>query len=231
MMNILAITPESALSMLVIGHARDLRLYMVVERDGQVCKSWCDTHVSNVYKWHIQHVVEQQQVDYDPCHKWGLKLLEESGAMYLVSGHIIHARRVDLWDSLFVSENIGCEGQVNTVLKELVAFEGSVHTRYAGLRQAMSGALCVSLTPSEYTTSATWEDGGECAVCEAASRWAGYGSTAALPLEPPTMCMGTPCMHQGTILVVKYSATLQRAGCTARGHCIRINASHWAHYR
>jgi hypothetical protein len=44
--------------------------------------------------------------------------------MYLVSGHIIHAGRVEPRDSLFVSENIGREARANAVLEELVAFEG-----------------------------------------------------------------------------------------------------------
>jgi hypothetical protein len=64
--------------------------------------------------------------DYDPRRKWGLKPLKESGATYLVPGHIIHAGRVDPRDSLFVSENIGHEGRANTVLEELVVFEGCI---------------------------------------------------------------------------------------------------------
>ncbi|KAJ7353201.1 hypothetical protein DFH08DRAFT_956279 [Mycena albidolilacea] len=82
--NILAITPESASSILVIRRAKDLGLCIAVKRDG----------------------------------KWGLKPLEESsGATYLVSGHIIHAGRVDPWDSLFVSENISREGQAKAARK------------------------------------------------------------------------------------------------------------------
>ncbi|KAJ7788547.1 hypothetical protein B0H14DRAFT_2398305 [Mycena olivaceomarginata] len=137
--NILAITPESASLILVIGHAKDLGLCVVVKRDGKVCKSWCDTRVSDVCEWHLQHAVEQRRAsrleftagtsgmsmtagkrkaDYDPRRKWGLKPLEESsGATYLVSGHIIHAGRVDPRDSLFVSENIGREGQAKAARK------------------------------------------------------------------------------------------------------------------
>ncbi|KAJ7885854.1 hypothetical protein B0H14DRAFT_3105761 [Mycena olivaceomarginata] len=156
--NILAITPESASSILVIGRAKDLGLCVVVKRDGKVCKSWCDTRVSDVCEWHIQHAVEQRRAsrpeftagcaytlvcfvhlssdlphrstsgmsmtagkrkaDYDPRRKWGLEPLEEnSGATYLVSGHIIHAGRVDPRDSLFVSENIGREGQAKAARK------------------------------------------------------------------------------------------------------------------
>ncbi|KAJ7885878.1 elongation factor Tu GTP binding domain-containing protein [Mycena olivaceomarginata] len=36
----------------------------------------------------------KRKADYDPHQKWGLKPLEESGATYLVSGHIIHAGQV-----------------------------------------------------------------------------------------------------------------------------------------
>ncbi|KAJ7725273.1 hypothetical protein B0H14DRAFT_3098149 [Mycena olivaceomarginata] len=123
--NVLAITPESASSILVIGRAKDLGLCVAVKRDGKVCKSWCDT----------RHAVEQRRAnrpdtsgmsmtagkrkaDYDPRRKWGLKPLDESsGATYLVSGHIIHAGRVDPRDSLFVSENIGREGQAKAARK------------------------------------------------------------------------------------------------------------------
>ncbi|KAJ7802186.1 hypothetical protein B0H14DRAFT_3884706 [Mycena olivaceomarginata] len=156
--NVLAITPESASSILVIGRAKDLGLCVAVKRDGKVCKSWCDTRVSDVCEWHLQHAVEQRRAsrpeftagyaytlicfihlssdlpyrstsgmsmtagkrkaDYDPRRKWGLKPLEESsGATYLVSGHIIHAGRVDPRDSLFVSENIGREGQAKAARK------------------------------------------------------------------------------------------------------------------
>ncbi|KAJ7701036.1 hypothetical protein B0H14DRAFT_3527778 [Mycena olivaceomarginata] len=68
----------------------------------------------------------KRKADYEPRRKWGLKPLKESGATYLVSGHIIHAGRVDPRDSLFVSENIGHVGRANTVLEELVVFEGCV---------------------------------------------------------------------------------------------------------
>ncbi|KAJ7780353.1 hypothetical protein B0H14DRAFT_3586346 [Mycena olivaceomarginata] len=137
--NVLAITPESASSILVIGRAKDLGLCVAVKRDGKVCKSWCDTRVSDVCEWHLQHAVEQRRAnrpeftagtsgmsmtagkrkaDYDPRRKWGLKPLDESsGATYLVSGHIIHAGRVDPRDSLFVSENIGREGQAKAARK------------------------------------------------------------------------------------------------------------------
>ncbi|KAJ7695299.1 hypothetical protein B0H14DRAFT_3659099 [Mycena olivaceomarginata] len=61
----------------------------------------------------------QTQGRLQPCQKWGLKLLEESGATYFISGHIIHIRQVNLRDSLLVSENISHKGQANAVLKEL----------------------------------------------------------------------------------------------------------------
>jgi minichromosome maintenance protein 10 len=34
---------------------------VAVKRDGKACKSWCDTHVSDVCEWHLQHAVEQRR--------------------------------------------------------------------------------------------------------------------------------------------------------------------------
>jgi minichromosome maintenance protein 10 len=61
--NILAITPESASSILVIGRAKDLGLCGAVKRDGKVCKSWCDRRVSDVCEWHVQYAVEQRRAN------------------------------------------------------------------------------------------------------------------------------------------------------------------------
>ncbi|KAJ7270679.1 hypothetical protein B0H12DRAFT_1177892 [Mycena haematopus] len=137
--NILAITPESASSILIIGRAKDLGLCVAVKRDGKVCKSWCDKRVSDVCEWHIQHAVERARAsrpeftagtsgmsttagkrksEYDPRKKWGLKPLEESaGATYVFSGHIVSAGRGDPRDSLFVSESMGREGQAKASRK------------------------------------------------------------------------------------------------------------------
>ncbi|KAJ7756294.1 hypothetical protein B0H16DRAFT_1417311 [Mycena metata] len=130
--NILAITPESASSIMIIGRAKDLGLCGAVKRDGKVCGSWCDKRVSDVCEWHVQNAVQQrrasrpefsvgtsgmsttarkQKPEYDPRLKWGLKPLNQSsgGATYVVSGHIVGGGNGA--DSLFVSESMGREGQ------------------------------------------------------------------------------------------------------------------------
>ncbi|KAJ7858606.1 hypothetical protein B0H14DRAFT_3864285 [Mycena olivaceomarginata] len=114
--NILAITPESASSILVIRRAKDLGLCAGGQAGRQGVQVLVRQRaVSDVCEWHLQHAVEQRrasrpeftagtsgmsmtagkrQADYDPRRKWGLKPLDESsGATYLVSGHIIHAGR------------------------------------------------------------------------------------------------------------------------------------------
>ena len=59
--NILALTPESAESIAMIGRAQDLGMCTVVKRDGKVCGSWCDKRVSDVCEWHVQHAVERRR--------------------------------------------------------------------------------------------------------------------------------------------------------------------------
>ncbi|KAJ7630043.1 hypothetical protein DFH06DRAFT_705294 [Mycena polygramma] len=138
--NILAITPESASSILIIGRAKDLGLCGAVKRDGKVCNSWCDRRVSDVCEWHVQHAVEQRRAsrpefsvgtsgmsttafkrkpEYDPRRKWGLKPLDDSsGTTYVVSGHIISGGSgVDPRDSMFIAESIGREGQAKASRK------------------------------------------------------------------------------------------------------------------
>ncbi|KAF7326696.1 DNA replication licensing factor mcm10 [Mycena venus] len=133
--NILAITPESASSILVIGRAKDLGLCVAVKRDGKVCKAWCDRRVSDVCEWHVQHAVEQRrasrpefasgtsgmsttarkkQPEYDPRRKVRARL---GGATYVVAGHIVNAGRGDPRDSLFVAEHMGREGQAKASRK------------------------------------------------------------------------------------------------------------------
>ncbi|KAF8192744.1 hypothetical protein K438DRAFT_1919276 [Mycena galopus ATCC 62051] len=138
--NILAITPDSSSSILIIGRAKDLGLCVAVKRDGKACRSWCDTRVSDVCEWHVQRAVEQRRAnrpefaagtsgmsttahkrkaDYDPRRKWGLKPLaqESSGATYVVAGHIVSGGRGDPRDSLFISERMGREGQAKASRK------------------------------------------------------------------------------------------------------------------
>ncbi|KAJ7153483.1 hypothetical protein C8R43DRAFT_923366 [Mycena crocata] len=133
--NILAITPDCASSMMVLGRAKDLGLCGAVKRDGKVCGAWCDKRVSDACEWHVQHAVEQRRAgrpefsvgtsgmattarkrkpEYDPRRKWGLKPLdaESSGATYVVAGHIISGGGgVDQRDSMHISESMGREGQ------------------------------------------------------------------------------------------------------------------------
>ena len=57
--NILALTPESAASVAIIGTARDLGMCGVVKRDGKPCSSWFDKRVSDVCEYHVQHAVQR----------------------------------------------------------------------------------------------------------------------------------------------------------------------------
>lgn len=57
--NILALTPESAASVAIIGTARDLGMCGVVKRDGKPCGSWFDKRVSDVCEYHVQHAVQR----------------------------------------------------------------------------------------------------------------------------------------------------------------------------
>jgi minichromosome maintenance protein 10 len=59
--NILAITPDSAGSIIVIGRARDLGMCTATKRDGKLCGSWCDKRVSDVCEWHVQNAVESRR--------------------------------------------------------------------------------------------------------------------------------------------------------------------------
>ena len=57
--NILALTPESADSVAIIGTARDLGMCGVVRRDGKPCGSWFDKRISDVCEYHVQHAVQR----------------------------------------------------------------------------------------------------------------------------------------------------------------------------
>ncbi|KAF5376070.1 hypothetical protein D9615_007682 [Tricholomella constricta] len=132
--NILAITPESASSIMNVGRARDLGMCSVLKRDNSVCGSWVDKRVSDVCEYHVQHAVERRRAGraefsigttgmstsnvpkrkpaYDPARQWGLKPEpnEGSASTYIVSGHIVNDSKMDS-RSLFATENIGREGQ------------------------------------------------------------------------------------------------------------------------
>ena len=59
--NVLAITPESAEAIAVIGQSRDLGMCTVLKRDGKVCGSWCDKRISEVCDYHIQTAVQRKR--------------------------------------------------------------------------------------------------------------------------------------------------------------------------
>ncbi|KAG2144018.1 hypothetical protein BD769DRAFT_1421099 [Suillus cothurnatus] len=141
--NILAVTPESAESIAIIGRAQDLGMCKVLKRDGKICGSWTDKRVSDVCDWHLTNAVQRQRAgraefsagtsgmtsssskkrkaDYDPQRQWGLQPSEASGsrggnATYVVSGHVVGGSNRDV-SSMFVAENMGREGQARAKRK------------------------------------------------------------------------------------------------------------------
>ncbi|QRV85370.1 tetracycline resistance protein from transposon [Ceratobasidium sp. AG-Ba] len=95
--NALAITPENADSIEILGYSRDLGSCGAVKRDGNACGSWCDKRVSNYCEYHIQNAIQSKRAArpeftagtadltapaqpkskfakpaYDPSGKWGL---------------------------------------------------------------------------------------------------------------------------------------------------------------
>ncbi|KAB5593734.1 Tetracycline resistance protein [Ceratobasidium theobromae] len=95
--NALAITPENAKSIAVLGYSRDLGSCRATKRDGQRCGSWCDKRISEVCEYHIQDAIKSKRAArpefsagtadlasskskegkfgkpaYDPSRKWGL---------------------------------------------------------------------------------------------------------------------------------------------------------------
>ncbi|KDQ20112.1 hypothetical protein BOTBODRAFT_51459 [Botryobasidium botryosum FD-172 SS1] len=93
--NVLAITPENAESIVVLGKSKDLGRCGVVKRDGKTCGSWCDKRVSEVCEYHVLTAVKSARAgraefsigtsgmsstahagkskNYDPDRKWGLQ--------------------------------------------------------------------------------------------------------------------------------------------------------------
>ncbi|CAA7262199.1 unnamed protein product [Cyclocybe aegerita] len=138
--NVLAITPESASSIMVIGRARDLGMCSVRRQDGKICGSWCDNRVSDVCDYHVQNAVQRRRAarpefsagtsgltttsthkrknDYDPARQWGLKPDESraEGATYVVSGHVVTGTSSDP-RTMYMTENIGREGQAKAKRK------------------------------------------------------------------------------------------------------------------
>jgi len=59
--NVLALTPESADTIAVIGRSYDLGMCTVVKRDGNACGNWCDKRVSDICEYHLQNAVQHQR--------------------------------------------------------------------------------------------------------------------------------------------------------------------------
>ncbi|EUC55690.1 Cdc23 protein, partial [Rhizoctonia solani AG-3 Rhs1AP] len=59
--NALAITPENAESIAVLGYSRDLGSCRAVKRDGNPCGSWCDKRISEVCEYHIQDAIKSKR--------------------------------------------------------------------------------------------------------------------------------------------------------------------------
>ncbi|KAH8827204.1 hypothetical protein DL96DRAFT_1498714 [Flagelloscypha sp. PMI_526] len=135
--NVLAVTPESASSIEIIGTSKDLGLCNVTKRDGKRCNSWCDKRLSDVCEFHVQAAIQsrragraefssstsglsttaqkrkQPATDYDPRKKWGLAPAAdaESSSTYIVSGHVVNASQ------MHVGETVGREAQARAQRK------------------------------------------------------------------------------------------------------------------
>ncbi|KAJ7585244.1 hypothetical protein C8J56DRAFT_1053628 [Mycena floridula] len=136
--NILAVTPESADSIEVIGRAKDLGLCEVRKKDDKPCRSWFDKRSGDVCEYHIQTAIQKTRASrpeftagtsgmrtsavhrhkpvYDPLRMIGLKPVEpQAGSTYVMGGHIIPNSHND---SVFISEKIGREGQAKAQRKK-----------------------------------------------------------------------------------------------------------------
>ncbi|TFY70765.1 hypothetical protein EVG20_g2240 [Dentipellis fragilis] len=111
--NILALTPESASAMAIIGQARDLGMCTAVKRDGKKCGSWT-SGMSNT-------AASKKKAVYDPRRQWGLKpegdaiQTDSGGATYVVSGHVVSGSSAAR--GMFVGENMGREAQARAQRK------------------------------------------------------------------------------------------------------------------
>ncbi|KAJ3546406.1 hypothetical protein NM688_g5519 [Phlebia brevispora] len=159
--NILAITPDSADAIAIIGHSQDLGMCSAIKRDGKRCGAWCDKRVSDVCEYHIQHAVQgkragraefsagtsgmtsaaKRKPDYDPARQWGLKpdldRSEGTGATYVVSGHVVSGGK----SSLFISETLGRDAQAKAARK--VAARDADHALQHLLKKDREGTRAV----------------------------------------------------------------------------------------
>ncbi|PPR05047.1 hypothetical protein CVT24_010194 [Panaeolus cyanescens] len=137
--NVLAVTPESATSIIVLGRARDLGRCNARKQDGKICGSWCDKRVSDICEFHVQVAVKRRRAArpeftagtsgmtststhkrnpaFDPQRQWGLKPDEPTGgSTYVISGHVVAGSSGDP-RTLYAAENIGREGQAKAKRK------------------------------------------------------------------------------------------------------------------
>ncbi|KAM6490657.1 hypothetical protein JOM56_014000 [Amanita muscaria] len=140
--NMLAVSPESAGAVLLVGRSRDFGRCNSRKKDGQQCGSWCDTRVSEVCEWHMQRAVESRRAgraefsagttgmsssaavrkgrkraeEFNPEKQWGLVPNGSSngGATYVLSGHIISSSQSS---DIFVGEKMGREAQARAQRK------------------------------------------------------------------------------------------------------------------
>ncbi|KAL1741767.1 hypothetical protein HDZ31DRAFT_84606 [Schizophyllum fasciatum] len=128
--NVLAVTPENAASIAIIGRARDLGLCNVTKADGKQCLAWFDKRASEVCDYHVQQAVQrsrasrpeftastngmsssakhQQKHTYDPRRRWGLQPEHDAGgATYVLAGHVVRGGGGDM----FVGERVGRDAQ------------------------------------------------------------------------------------------------------------------------
>ncbi|PPQ80327.1 hypothetical protein CVT25_003609 [Psilocybe cyanescens] len=163
--NVLALTAESASSIMVLGRARDLGMCTVRKQDGKICGSWCDKRLSDVCDYHVQNAVQRRRAarpefsvgtsgmsssathksknGYDPLRKWGLKPSDDiagNGATYMVSGHIVTGSSSDP-KTMFISETMGREGQARA--KRLIDGKDSDRALKALLQRDKEGMKAV----------------------------------------------------------------------------------------
>ncbi|KAF4586295.1 hypothetical protein EYR38_010570 [Pleurotus pulmonarius] len=176
--NILAVTPSSAGTILILGRSKDLGMCMVVKRDGKVCGSWCDKRVSDACEFHVQTAVERRRASrpefsagtsgmsvsaaskrkpaYDPARQWGLAPVASSSSSvttfsaptYVVSGHVVSSN----------SDNIGREGQAKAQRK-LLAHEAD-QTLKKLLRNDKEGMKTVLRKAKEIAPKSGEDDSG-----------------------------------------------------------------------
>ncbi|PFH53007.1 hypothetical protein AMATHDRAFT_73817 [Amanita thiersii Skay4041] len=139
--NILAVTPENAGSIVLVGRSKDLGRCNARKKDGQACSAWCDTRISEVCEWHVQRAVESRRAgraefsagtmgmsttavkkrrkhesEFDPDRQWGLMPSSTSGgggATYVLSGHVVSSSQSDI----YVGERMGREAQARAQRK------------------------------------------------------------------------------------------------------------------